>query len=85
MEEADFTTPIINDIGAMVFYGMLTDNLKKHGIKDAEGVISSLLAKQGGVESAEQTETLLSIVKKISQGSNLSYLHRTQVFVSDVK
>lgn len=67
----DFTTPIINDIGAMVFYGMLTDDLKKHGIKDAEGVISSLLAKQGGVESAEQTETLLSIVKKISQDQEL--------------
>ena len=67
----DFTTPIINDIGAMVFYGMLTDDLTKHGIKDAEGVISSLLAKQGGVESAEQTETLLSIVKKISQDQEL--------------
>ena len=67
----DFTTPIINDIGAMVFYGMLTDDLTKHGIKDAEGVISSLLAKQGGVESAEQTETLLSIVKKIPQDQEL--------------
>ena len=67
----DFTTPIINDIGAMVFYGMLTDDLKKHGVKDAEGVISEMLSQQGGVESAEQTEKLLEIVAKIEADEDL--------------
>lgn len=67
----DFTTPIINDIGAMVFYGMLTDGLKKHGVEDAEGVISEMLSQQGGVESAEQTEKLLEIVNKIEEDEEL--------------
>ncbi len=67
----EFTTPITNDIGAMVFYGMLTDDLKKHNVKDAEGIISSLLSKQGNVESAEQTESLLQIVEKIKVDERL--------------
>ena len=67
----EFTTPITNDIGAMVFYGMLTDDLKKHNVKDAEGIISSLLSKQGNVESAEQTESLLQIVEKIKADERL--------------
>lgn len=67
----EFTTPITNDIGAMVFYGMLTDDLKKHNVKDAEGLISSLLSKQGNVESAEQTESLLRIVEKIKEDEDL--------------
>ncbi len=67
----DFTTPIINDIGSMVFYGMLTDGLKRHGVEDAEGVISEMLSQQGGVESAEQTEKLLEIVNKIKKDEEL--------------
>lgn len=67
----DFTTPIINDIGAMVFYGILTDGLKKHGVKDAEGAISEMLSQQGGMESAEQTEKLLEIVKRIERDEEL--------------
>ena len=67
----DFTTPIVNDIGAMVFYGILTDNLKKHGVSDAEGKISEMLSRQGEVESAEQTESLLEIVRKIEENDEL--------------
>ncbi len=61
----DFTTPIANDMGAMVFFGLLTDNLKKHGVSDGEGILSDILSKQGNVESAEQTAMLLDIVEEI--------------------
>ena len=61
----DFTTPIANDMGAMVFFGLLTDNLKKHGVSDGEGILSDILSKQGNVESAEQTALLLDIVEEI--------------------
>lgn len=89
----DFTTPIINDIGAMVFYGMLTDSLKKHGVKDAEGTISSILSRQGNVESAEQTENLLKIVDKIKDDNELKNrflskdisLNDNDKIVSDIK
>lgn len=89
----DFTTPIINDIGAMVFYGMLTDSLKKHGVKDAEGTISSILSRQGNVESAEQTENLLKIVDKIKDDNELKNrflskdisLNDNDKIISDIK
>lgn len=89
----DFTTPIINDIGAMVFYGMLTDSLKKHGAKDAEGTISSILSRQGNVESAEQTENLLKIVDKIKDDNELKNrflskdisLNDNDKIISDIK
>lgn len=89
----DFTTPIINDIGAMVFYGMLTDSFKKHGVKDAEGVISSILSRQGDVESAEQTKNLLKIVDKIKDDNELKNrflskdisLNDNDKIISDIK
>lgn len=89
----DFTTPIINDIGAMVFYGMLTDSLKKHGVKDTEGTISSILSRQGNVESAEQTENLLKIVDKIKDDNELKNrflskdisLNDNDKIISDIK
>ena len=67
----DFTTPIANDMGAMVFYGMLTDNLKKHRVQDYEGILSSILSKQGNVESARQTTDLLEIVSVIKNDKGL--------------
>ncbi len=63
----DFTTPIANDMGAMVFYGMLTDSMKKHKFKDYEGIISSIMTKQGNVESAKQTSDLIDIIIKIKE------------------
>lgn len=63
----DFTTPIANDMGAMVFYGMLTDSLKKHKVEDYEGILSSILSKQGNVESVKQTTDLLEIVSIIKK------------------
>lgn len=68
----DFTTPIANDMGAMVFYGMLTDSLKKHKVPNYDGVLSSILSKQGSVESARQTYDLLDIVKEIKSNPELT-------------
>lgn len=67
----DFTTPITNDMGAMVFFGLLTDSLKKHGVPDGEGLLSDILSRQGNVESAEQTAELLAIVEEIKQDPKL--------------
>lgn len=63
----DFTTPIANDMGAMVFYGMLTDNMKKHHVNDYEGIISSIMSRQGNVESAKQTTELIEIINTIKK------------------
>ena len=65
----DFITPIANDMGAMVFYGMLTDKLKKKNIPNFEGLLGSVISKQGDVESAQQSEKLLDIAKKIRSDS----------------
>lgn len=63
----DFTTPIANDMGAMVFYGMLTDNMEKHHVNDYEGIISSIMSRQGNVESAKQTTELIEIINTIKK------------------
>ena len=67
----DFITPIANDMGAMIFYGMLTDLLKKKKVQNYEGVISAVISKQGNVESAKQSEALINIVKKIKEDESL--------------
>lgn len=67
----DFTTPIINDMGAMVVYGALTDLAKNAKVYNAEGLISDILSKQGNVESAKQSEDLLSLVKEIRREPTL--------------
>lgn len=74
----DFITPIANDMGAMVFYGMLTDQLKKKNIDNYEGLISSVISRQGNVESAEQSASLIRIVEEIKRSPEL-----TQLFTSD--
>ncbi|MCQ2417807.1 MAG: PEP-utilizing enzyme [Oscillospiraceae bacterium] len=70
----DFITPIANDMGAMVFFGMLTDQLKKQNIADYEGLLSSVISKQGNVESAEQSAAVLDIVKMIQASEKLKAL-----------
>lgn len=74
----DFITPIANDMGAMVFYGMLTDQLKKKRIDRYEGLISSVISRQGNVESAEQSAAVLRIVEEIKRSPEL-----TELFSSD--
>ncbi len=74
----DFITPIANDMGAMIFYGMLTEQLKKKNIAGYEGLISSCISKQGNVESAEQSAMLLNIVEQIKLSPEL-----TTLFTSD--
>lgn len=61
----DFTTPIINDMGAMVFLGKLTEKLKKKNLKDHEGLLGKIMSKQGNVESVKQSLSLMEIVNKI--------------------
>lgn len=73
----DFITPIANDMGAMVFYGMLTEQLKKKKIEGCEGLISSCISKQGNVESAEQSATVLRIVEEIKRSPELTELFRS--------
>ena len=70
----DFITPIANDMGAMVFYGMLTEQLKKKGIEGYEGLISSCISRQGNVESAEQSASVLRIVEEIKRTPELNAL-----------
>lgn len=70
----DFITPIANDMGAMVFYGMLTEQLRKKNVDGYEGLISSCISKQGNVESAEQTAAVLRIVEEIRKSPDLTAL-----------
>ncbi|MBQ8921250.1 MAG: hypothetical protein IJ060_03695 [Oscillospiraceae bacterium] len=70
----DFITPIANDMGAMVFYGMLTDKLKKKKIEGYEGMLSAVIGRQGNVESAEQSAAVLDIVKEIRKSPEMTAL-----------
>lgn len=70
----DFVTPIANDMGTMVIYGMLVDQAKKAKIHNYEGLLSNILAKQGNVESAQQSKELISIVKDIKRDPKLQKL-----------
>ena len=67
----EFITPIANDMGAMIFYGMLTDRVKKYCPKNYEGLLSSILGKQGNVESARQSTELMALVQEIKQDPTL--------------
>lgn len=62
----DFTTPIINDVGAMMYYGKLTKYVKKLNIEDPDGYISNKVSKQGNVESTKSAPLYLAIVEKIN-------------------
>ena len=70
----NFVTPIANDMGTMVIYGMLTDQAKKAKIHNYEGLLSNILSKQGNVESARQSQDLIAIVKEIKRDSTLRKL-----------
>lgn len=81
LEEAilnDFTTPIVNDMGAMVFLGKLNDSVKKQGIKDAQGLIGKILSKQGNVESVKQSLYLMELVSEIWDDEELSSAFRSK-------
>lgn len=60
-----FTTPVINDCGAMFYMGMLKKMVSKFDITDKEGYIASLMAKQGNVESAMSAPMFMDIVEHI--------------------
>ena len=74
----DFTTPIVNDMGAMVFLGKVNELLKKEGIQDAEGLLGKILSKQGNVESVKQSLSLLELVDEIWENPELSAKFRTK-------
>lgn len=67
----DFTTPIINDVGAMMYYGKLTKYVKKLKIQDPDGYISKKIARQGNVESSKSASLYLAIVEKINQDEEI--------------
>lgn len=80
----DFVTPISNDLGTMVIYGLLTDQAKKANIHNYEGLLSNILARQGNVESAHQSQELIQIVKDIKRDRTLYELF-TESSVDDLK
>lgn len=67
----DFTTPIINDVGAMMYYGKLTKYVKKLNIEDVDGYISNKVSKQGNVESTKSAPLYLAIVEKINANKDI--------------
>lgn len=67
----DFITPITNDMGAMVFLGLLNEKVKKKGIEDYEGLIGGILGKQGNVESVKQSLALMEIVDAVRDDDSL--------------
>lgn len=67
----DFIIPITNDMGAMIFYGILTDKIKKIDIDNGEGLISEILSQQGDVESVKQSLDLIDIVEEIKNNEKL--------------
>ena len=74
----DFTTPIVNDMGAMVFMGKVNEVLKKEGVEDAEGLLGKILSKQGNVESVKQSLALLQLVDEIWENEELAKAFRTK-------
>ena len=73
----DFTTPIANDMGAMVFYGLLTDKIKRAKILHGDGLASDIFSQQGGVESMKPTTELLAITAEIRDNAKLCELFKT--------
>ena len=67
----DFVTPIANDMGTMVLYGILTDKIKKSKIKNYEGILSCILSKQGNVESVNQSLLLIEIINDIKKDKDI--------------
>lgn len=69
----DFTTPIINDVGAMMYYGKLTKYVRKLNIEDPDGFISKMVSKQGDVASTKSAPLYLAIVEKINIDKNIKH------------
>ncbi len=67
----DFSTPIINDCGAMVYYAMLTRFVKKINILDKDGYISYLVGRQGDVLSATSAPLFLNILNDIKNNAEI--------------
>lgn len=75
LEEAilnDFTTPIINDMGAMVLLGKVNDVVRKARIEDGEGLLGKIISKQGNVESVKQSLALMELVNEIWENKELA-------------
>jgi phosphohistidine swiveling domain-containing protein len=66
----DFIIPITNDMGTMIFYGYLTDKVKRVS-NHYEGLISAVLSRQGHVESAGQSLALIRIRSEIQKDREL--------------
>ena len=67
----DFTTPIINDVGAMMYYGKLTKYVQKLNISDHDGYISNKVSKQGDVESTKSAPLYLEIIDRIQSYNDI--------------
>ena len=66
-----YTTPVVNDNGAMAAYAKLTKFVSKLNICDKEGFISSLFIDVGGVESAESAQLFNNIVDIINSDDQI--------------
>ncbi|MDO4773320.1 MAG: PEP/pyruvate-binding domain-containing protein [Bacillota bacterium] len=74
----DFTTPIVNDMGAMVFLGKVNEFMKKEGVEDAEGLLGKVLSRQGNMQSVNQSLVLLDLVSEIREDEELAAQFRTK-------
>ncbi len=64
-----FTTPIINDSALMMYFGMLKDKAKRHGISSEQ--LNEYISNQGQVKSAGSATDLIQIVEIIKSNPEM--------------
>lgn len=67
-------TPIINDFGTMVFYGLLSDRIKKFKIPGGDTLQNDLLAGEGELESTKPTREIIRISNWIREREDIKQL-----------
>jgi len=57
----DWKAPIVNDLYTMIFFGVLTKQIKKLGVEGHENLQNDLLSGEGDMESTKPTKELIRI------------------------
>ena len=65
----EFTTPILNDIGVMIYFGRLKEKVRKY--KNAEELLAFAVNNNGNVESAKSATDFIKIVDYIKKDAAL--------------
>jgi hypothetical protein len=66
----DFTTPIINDVGAMMYYGKLTKYVQRLGIEDVDGFISNKVSVIDAVVPRSPLDAFISFTSTKLNATN---------------